>query len=186
MHLLHVSAGGHGTDPGRRPCGTDRPGGPVAAPEVTDADLRTHLGTSDTSATWNRERLGTSVRRRSDPKTTTGDLAAEAGARTAVAETLGVPPERVPATIGTAGGTPPSPHFRKEVALYAARLERTLATAPDCPANRSSLRHRSPGPAPFARAGIDALAVAVLCIAPEDQLGLTDGLLPPARQPSRR
>ncbi|MGG2461175.1 hypothetical protein ACO0M4_15360 [Streptomyces sp. RGM 3693] len=155
-------------------------------PEVTDADLRTHLGTSDTSATWNRERLGTSVRRRSDPKTTTGDLAAEAGARTAVAETLGVPPERVPATIGTAGGTPPSPHFRKEVALYAARLERTLATAPDCPANRSSLRHRSPGPAPFARAGIDALAVAVLCIAPEDQLGLTDGLLPPARQPSRR
>ncbi|MCK7626015.1 ketoacyl-ACP synthase III [Streptomyces sp. RS10V-4] len=46
--------------------------------EVTNDELCAHLDTSDT---WIRERIGISVRRRADPKTATGDLAAEAGAR---------------------------------------------------------------------------------------------------------
>ncbi|MFJ5677680.1 beta-ketoacyl-ACP synthase III [Streptomyces sp. NPDC093097] len=46
--------------------------------EVTNDELCAHLDTSDT---WIRERIGISVRHRADPKTATGDLAAEAGAR---------------------------------------------------------------------------------------------------------
>ncbi|GGX13769.1 beta-ketoacyl-ACP synthase III [Streptomyces noursei] len=46
--------------------------------EVTNDELCAHLDTSDA---WIRERIGISVRRRADPKTATGDLAAEAGAR---------------------------------------------------------------------------------------------------------
>ncbi|MGV4925540.1 ketoacyl-ACP synthase III [Streptomyces sp. BHT-5-2] len=46
--------------------------------EITNDELCAHLDTSDT---WIRERIGISVRRRADPKTATGDLAAEAGAR---------------------------------------------------------------------------------------------------------
>ncbi|WP_438489652.1 beta-ketoacyl-ACP synthase III [Streptomyces sp. S186] len=46
--------------------------------EITNDELCAHLDTSDA---WIRERIGISVRRRADPKTATGDLAAEAGAR---------------------------------------------------------------------------------------------------------
>ncbi|MER6048270.1 hypothetical protein ABT168_12535, partial [Streptomyces sp. NPDC001793] len=50
--------------------------------EITNDELCAHLDTSDT---WIRERIGISVRRRADPKTATGDLAAEAGAALPVA-----------------------------------------------------------------------------------------------------